>query len=79
MYKLSFSEQGIARVLFSAGGGEDIRPQLQGVRKSMEIVENKKAGQENCPAFFGKLFTENQVCILQQGRDCQQYYGALHR
>jgi hypothetical protein len=38
VYKLSFIEQATARLLLPAGGGEDVRPQLCGVRKSVGIV-----------------------------------------
>ena len=40
MYKLSFVEQATARLLLPAGGGEDIRPQLRRVCKSMGAVKS---------------------------------------
>jgi hypothetical protein len=41
MYKLSLSEQGVAGLLFSARGGKDIRPQLQGVCEGVGTVNHR--------------------------------------
>jgi hypothetical protein len=39
--ELSPVEQGASRLLFSAGCGENLRPQLQGLRKGMAVVEKR--------------------------------------
>jgi hypothetical protein len=41
MYKLSLSEQGVAGLLFSARGGKDIRPQLQGVCEGVGTINRR--------------------------------------
>lgn len=56
MYKLSFIEQAIARLLFPAGGGEDIRPQLPCFCKSVGAVRKLKVKKQNaklCNRFAG--------------------------
>jgi hypothetical protein len=41
MYKLSFIEQAVARLLLPARCGKDLRPQLQGVREGVEDLNHR--------------------------------------
>jgi len=58
MYRLSFVIETTARLLFPARSRKNLRPQLQGIRKSVEIVEMQKAGRLFVSGLF--MVTKNQ-------------------
>jgi hypothetical protein len=68
VHQLSFVEQTASRLLFPAGGREDLRPQLQGVCQGVEIVEKQKAGRWVARPLWVSRGISNQKLRMSSGQ-----------